>query len=100
MNSTWNKQELPGEWKELINEPIYKKGDKTDCSNYKGISLLSTMHKIDMYMSKLRVLRLKIQEETVTSSQHALLIHMCVGGRKMQKRGRGAGYDTSFETGD
>jgi hypothetical protein len=37
---------LPEEWKELINIPLYKKGDKTDCSNYRGMSLLSTMYNI------------------------------------------------------
>jgi len=41
-----NKEELPEEWKELINVHIYKKGDKTDCSNSRGISLLPTMYKL------------------------------------------------------
>jgi hypothetical protein len=44
--SIWNKEELPEEWKESVIVPICKKGDKTDCSNYRGISLLSTTYKI------------------------------------------------------
>jgi hypothetical protein len=42
----WNKEELPHQWKESIVVPIHKKGDKTDCSNYRGISLLSTSYKM------------------------------------------------------
>jgi hypothetical protein len=41
----WNK-ELPHQWKESIVVPIHKKGDKTECSNYRGISLLPTSYKI------------------------------------------------------
>jgi hypothetical protein len=41
----WNKEELPQQWKESIILPIYEKGDKTDCNNYRGISLLSTAYK-------------------------------------------------------
>jgi hypothetical protein len=43
---TWNKEELPHQWKEPSVVPIHKKGDKTDCSNYSGISLLSISYKI------------------------------------------------------
>ena len=34
---------MPEEWKESIFISVYKKGDRTDCSNYRGISLA---HKI------------------------------------------------------
>ena len=37
----WNKEELPQEWKESIIVPIHKKGDRMNCNNYRGISLLS-----------------------------------------------------------
>ena len=39
INSTWNKEELPEEWKKSINEPIYKKSNNKDCSNYRNISI-------------------------------------------------------------
>jgi hypothetical protein len=42
----WNKEVLPHQWKESIVIPINKKGDKTDCVNYRGISLLSTSYKM------------------------------------------------------
>jgi hypothetical protein len=53
--SIWNKEELPQQWKESIIVPIRKKDDKTDCNNYRGISLLSTAYKI---LSNILVARL------------------------------------------
>jgi len=53
--SIWNKEELPEEWKESITVPIYEKGDKTDCNNYRGMSLLPTTYKI---LSNILLLRL------------------------------------------
>jgi hypothetical protein len=44
-NSTWNKEELPDQWKESIIVPIHKNGDRTVCNNHHGISLLSTSYK-------------------------------------------------------
>jgi len=54
-NSIWNKEELSEEWKDSIVIPIYKKGVKTDCRNYRVISLLSATYKIvsDVLMSRL-----------------------------------------------
>jgi hypothetical protein len=39
-------EELPDQWKETIIVPVYKKGGRTDYSNYRGISLLSTSYRI------------------------------------------------------
>jgi hypothetical protein len=46
INSVWNKEELPDQWKGSIIVPIYKKGDKTDFNTYHGMSLLSTSYKM------------------------------------------------------
>jgi hypothetical protein len=46
INSIWNMEYLPDQWKKSVIVPIHKKGDKIDCTNYRGISLLSTSYKI------------------------------------------------------
>jgi hypothetical protein len=46
IKSVWNKEELPDQWKESIVVPIHKEGVKTDCINYRVISLLSISYKI------------------------------------------------------
>ena len=45
ITSIW-KEELPEEWKESIIVPIHKKGDQTDCNNYRGITILRNTCKI------------------------------------------------------
>jgi hypothetical protein len=52
-NSVWNEDELHDQWKWKV--PIHKKGDKTDCSNYRGTSLLSISCNIssDILLSRL-----------------------------------------------
>jgi hypothetical protein len=41
----WNKKDLPRQWKKSC-LTVHEKCDKTDCSNYRGISLLSTSYTI------------------------------------------------------
>jgi len=53
---------LSDEWKESIIISIYKKGDKTGCNNYRGISLLSTTYKV---LSNILLLRLTPYAEEV-----------------------------------
>jgi len=58
---------MPQKWKESFIVPIYKKSDKTDCSNYRGISLLPTAYKI---LSSIRVSWLTPYVEEITGDRN------------------------------
>jgi hypothetical protein len=56
IHSVWNKEEQLQHWKWSIFVPVCEKGDKTDYSNYQGISLPSTSYRIlcSDFLSRLR----------------------------------------------
>jgi hypothetical protein len=58
----WN-EELPYQWKKSTLVPVHKKDDKTDCSNYTDISLLSTSYN---NLSNILLCRLTPQAAEIT----------------------------------
>jgi hypothetical protein len=59
---------MPKEWQEAVIVPLHKKGDKLECTNYRGISLLNCTYKI---LSKIILNKLKIYGEEVIGEHQA-----------------------------
>ncbi|XP_055522493.1 uncharacterized protein LOC129716683 [Wyeomyia smithii] len=41
----WEEERLPEEWMEVVC-PVYKKGDRLQCSNYRGMTLINAAFKV------------------------------------------------------
>ena len=51
----WTRETLPKAWSTSIIIPLFKKGDKTNCENYRGIALLDVVYKIFASIIKKRI---------------------------------------------
>lgn len=63
----WEKEELPSELRNALIVNIFNKGDKAECGNYRGISLLTTTGKVLARVLANRLLPLS--EEVLPESQ-------------------------------
>jgi hypothetical protein len=45
INSISNREKFSDQWKESMIVPVHKMGDETACTNYPGVSLLSSSYK-------------------------------------------------------
>lgn len=46
LQNIWETEKIPEDWKSAVIHPLYKKGERTDVNNYRGISLLPVAYKI------------------------------------------------------
>ena len=46
ITKVWDSERLPDQWKEALIVPVFKKGDRKACTNYRGISLICTAYKV------------------------------------------------------
>ena len=56
MNMIFEKWEVPNDFKKTLIKPLYKKGNNSECSNYRGIGVVSVGSKLfsNMILFRLR----------------------------------------------
>ncbi|KAK3514902.1 hypothetical protein QTP70_034587, partial [Hemibagrus guttatus] len=71
-NIAWRSGTVPLDWATGVVVPLFKKGDRRVCSNYRGITLLSLPGKVYS-----RVLKRRVQPVLEGSWEFAQPVHMC-----------------------
>lgn len=70
LSETWKgTQKLPMEWKTGIVTPVFKKGNKHEAENYKGITLMDTGYKIYAEILKNKLEQEMEEKETMKDTQ-------------------------------
>jgi hypothetical protein len=63
----WDNEQPPDQWNEGIICPIFKKGDRPNCENYRPITLLNSAYKV--YATLLNNRSVKIVENQLSDAQ-------------------------------
>ena len=67
-NCIWKRKEWPTDWKKSVYVPIYKKGDKKECGNYRTIALISHASKVLLLVIQRRLEEFLIPELPIEQS--------------------------------
>ena len=73
LQTIWRTERIPSVWKKAVVIPIHKKGDISECKNYRGISLLSIVGKIFTKIIQSRLQ--KYREQTSREEQAGFRPH-------------------------
>ena len=46
ISKIWDEEKLPEEWMDGVVCPIYKKGDRLNCCNFRGLTLINAAYKV------------------------------------------------------
>lgn len=55
IRNIWKSEGIPEDWNREIISPIYKKGEKKEMKNHRGVTLMDTAYKIYAIMLKARL---------------------------------------------
>ena len=91
----WHQREVPQRWRDAVMKVLHKKKDRTECGNYRGISLVAHAGKVllKIVATRLRAYceaRNLLPEEQCGSRPHRSTTDMMFAVRRLQELGRKA----------